>query len=168
MDQSIASLSTEQAQRALMTLYDLLPRDFWEGGKRPSTAEIEATAEELQENAPADVKPLVDALLAEGDSEEKGEAAKVLLGVFYDQDPLRSFVEQAMEQAKQPHMAPIPLIVGAVIVLLSGVDIKWGNFRLKTGITENVQALVDGVKSLAERLPKEVVDRVFEKFGFDG
>ena len=33
MEQSIASLSPEQAQRALMIFYDLLPDGFWEGGQ---------------------------------------------------------------------------------------------------------------------------------------
>ena len=44
MEQSIASLSPEQAQRALMIFFDLLPADSWEGGTRPSAAKLEATA----------------------------------------------------------------------------------------------------------------------------
>ena len=163
MEQAIASLSPEQAQRALMIFYDLLPDDFWEGGQKPSAAEIGATAEELQEEAPADVKPLVDAMLTEGGEVEKGEAAKVLLGLFYEQDSLRSFVEQAVEQAQQPHMSPIPLIIGAVVVLLSGVRFKAGRkgVELNIGVTGNVKSLVDGIKSLADKLPTEVLKKIF-------
>jgi hypothetical protein len=163
MDQSITSLSPEQAQRALMIFYDLLPDHFWEGGQKPSAAEIGATAEELQENAPPDIKPLVDVLLAEDGEVEKGEAAKILLDIFYNQDSLRSLVAQATEQARQPHMAPIPLIVGAVVVLLSGVRVKVGQkgVEVHVGITENVQSLVAGVKSLAEKLPSEVLKKIF-------
>lgn len=163
MEQTIATLSPEQAQHALMIFYDLLPDDFWEGGQKPSTAEIGATAEELQEEAPADVKPLVDAMLAEGGEVEKGEAAKVLLGLFYEQDSLRGFVEQATEQAQQPHMSPIPFIIGAVVVLLSGVRFKAGRkgVELNIGVTGNVKSLVDGIKSLADKLPTEVLKKIF-------
>lgn len=155
MEQSISSLSPEQAQRALMIFYDLLPDDFWEGGKKPSAVKLKYTAEKLQDEAPADVRPVVDVLLAEGGEAEKGEAAKAVLSIFYEQESLRGFVEQATEQAQQPHMAPIPLIIGAVIVILAALPKKVDR---KKGIYEGGQlreaaALVKEFAQFAAKLP---------------
>lgn len=166
MEQSIASLSPEQAQHALMIFYDLLPDDLWEGGKRPSAAELKFTAEQLQEDAPDDARPVVNALLDEGSEAGKGEAAKTVLGMLYEQESLRGFVEQAAQQAKQPHLAPIPLIIGAVIVLLAGVRVRVGpkGVDVQIAIPENVKAIVDGVKSLSKNLPDDVLQAIVKKF----
>lgn len=158
MEQSIASLSPEQAQRALMIFFDALPADAWEGGAKPSAAKLESAAEKLQEAAPADVRPAVDALLAGGGEEEKGEVAKAVLGTFYEREELRGLVEQAAEQARQPHMAPLPLIIGAVIVLLAAlpteVDLKAK--KVKFGHLRDVAGLVRGFAEFAGKLPADV------------
>ncbi len=158
MEQSITSLSPEQAQRALMVFYDLLPADFWEGGTKPSAAKLESTAERLQEGAPDEVRPVVDTLLAEGNEEEKGEMAKAVLATFYEQDELRVFVEQAARQARQPHMAPIPLIVGAVIVLLAALpkDVDLKEKKWKFGHLRDAAALVKELAQFAGKLPADV------------
>lgn len=163
MEQLISSLSPEQSQRALMIFYDLLPADFWEDGVKPSAARLEATAERLQEDATDDVRPVVDVLLAEGSEEEKGEAAKAVLGMFYEQEELRGFVEQAAEQAKQPHMAPIPLIIGAVIIFLGAVpkEIKWKG----GGIKWDVAGLMNGLANLVSKLPSEFKKRLTQGGG---
>jgi hypothetical protein len=157
MEQSIASLSPEQAQRALMIFYDLLPGDFWEGGTKPSAAKLESTAERLLDDAPEDVQSVVDVLLAEGGEEEKGEAAKAVLSIFYEQDELRGFVEQATQQAQQPHMAPIPLIIGAVIVILAAlpkeVDKKKGKWKF--GHLRDAAALMKEFATFVGKLPAE-------------
>ena len=163
MEQSIESLSLEQAQRALMIFYDLLPSDFWEGGAKPSAAEIEATAEELQDEATENVRPVVDALLAKGREEERGGAAKAVLNMFYEQESLRGFVEQAARQAQQAHMAPIPAIIGAVIVLLAGVRVRVGpnGVDVQIAIPENVTAIMSGISDLTKHLPKSVFEALF-------
>lgn len=162
MNQSIASLSPEQSQRALMIFYDLLPADIWEGGRKPSAVRLESVAEKLQEEAPEDVQPVVDTLLAEGSEEEKGEVAKALLATFYEQDELRGYVEQAAQQARQPHMAPIPLLIGSVIILLAAlpkeVDLKEG--KLKFGHLQDLAALVKELAAFAGNLPADVLKRL--------
>lgn len=154
MEQSIASLSPEQAQHALMIFYDLLPDELWEGGKKPSSAELEFTAEQLQEGAPEDARPIVNVLLAEGREEGKGETAKALLNMFHSQELLRGFVEQAVQQAQQPHLAPIPLIIGAVIIILAVVpkEIKGKDWHIKWW---NPKALVDGLSTFVQKLPPD-------------
>lgn len=158
MEQSIASLSPEQAQRALMIFYDLVPGDFWEGGKKPSAVKLKYTAEKLQDDAPEDVRPVVNTLLAEGGEEEKGAAAKAVLSICYEQESLRGFVEQATEQAQQPHMAPIPLIIGAVIVILAAlpkeVDKKKGT--VKFGHLREAAVLMKEFAQFAAKLPSDV------------
>jgi hypothetical protein len=158
MEQSIAALSPEQAQRALMIFYDLLPDEFWEGEHKPSAAEIEATAEELQEEAAGDMQPVVDAMLTEGGEAEKGEAAKAVLDMFYEQESLRGFVEQATAQAQQPHMAPIPLIVGAVIVILAALpkEIDRKKKSYKFGHLRDAAALMKEFAQFAGKLPAEI------------
>lgn len=158
MEQSIASLSPEQAQRALMNFYDLLPADFWEGGSKPSAAKLESAAEQVQEEASEDVRPVVDGLLAEGNEEEKGEVAKAVLAAFHEREELRGFVEQAARQAQQPHMAPIPLIVGAVIVLLAALpkDVDLKGKKWKFGHLRDAAALVKELAEFAGKLPSEV------------
>jgi hypothetical protein len=161
MEQVITQLSPEQAQRALMIFYDLLPGDFWEGGVKPSVAKLEATAEQLQEDAPDDVRPVVEAMLAEGSEEEKGEAAKAVLGMFYEQEELRGYVEQATEQAQQPHMAPIPLIIGAVIIFLGAVpkEIKWKG----GGIKWDVAGLMNGLANFVGKLPAKFLEQITQR-----
>jgi hypothetical protein len=158
MEQSITSLSPEQAQRALIIFYDILPDDLWEGGTKPSAAKLESAAERLQEDAPDDVRPVVDTLLAEGNEGEKGEVAKAVLATFYEQDELRVFVEQATQQAQQPHMAPIPLIVGAVIVLLAALpkDVDLKEKKWKFGHLRDAAALVKELAQFAGKLPADV------------
>jgi hypothetical protein len=159
MEQSIASLSPEQAQHAVMIFYDLVPDDFWEDGKKPSAAKIKYTAEQLQEEASDDVQPFINALLAEGGEEGKGETSKVLLGIFHEQESLRSFVEQAAEQARQPHMMPIPLIIGAVLVILAALpkEIDWKKKQLKFGHLKELAEVIS-------KLPKSLYDQ-FQRGG---
>jgi hypothetical protein len=162
MEQSIAALSPEQAQRALMIFYDLLPGELWEGGTKPSAAKLESTAEQLQEDAPEDVRPVVDALLAEGGEEDKGEAAKAVLSMFHEQENLRGFVEQATAQAQQPHMAPIPLIVGAVIVILAALpkEVDWKKGRAGFGHLQDAAALIKEFGKFVGKLPSDVWERI--------
>lgn len=167
MEQAIALLSPEQAQHALMIFYDLLPGEFWEGGAKPSAVKIESTVEQLQDEASEDMRPVVDALLAEGGEEEKGEAAKAVLSMFYEQQSLREFVDQAAQQAKEPHLAPIPLIVGAVIVILAALpkemDLKKGQYKF--GHFEDLAALMKEFAEFAGKLPAKFYELLLKGNG---
>jgi hypothetical protein len=115
---SINELTPDQRQRALMLFYDLVPAEFWEGGVKPPLAEIEAFAEELQDAAPQDIKPVIGGLRDPGSETLKGETANVILEEFSRQEALRPYVDQAVAKALEPHMAPLPVIIGAVILVL--------------------------------------------------
>jgi hypothetical protein len=158
MEQSIASLSPEQAQRALLIFFDILPGDIWEEGGKPSASKLESAAERVQEEATDEVRPVVEAMLAEGNEGVKGEAAKAVLNEFYEREELRGYVEQAAQQAQQPHMSPIPLIIGAVIVLLAAIpkDVDFKQKRWKLGHLRDAAALVKALAEFAGKLPAEV------------
>jgi hypothetical protein len=167
MEPTIASLSPDQAQRAVMIFCDLVPADFWEGGARPSPAKIELTVEKFEDNAPPAARPIVEALSTDGTDEQKGEIAKALLNTFHEQESLSGFVEQAIEQAQQPHMSPLPLIVGAVtLVLLSGIRLKAGGgqgVQLEVAVTDNIKALTGGIASIVKQIPKATLEKLFPK-----
>jgi hypothetical protein len=158
MEQSIASLSPQQAQRALLIFYDLLPADLWEGSKKPSAAKIESTVEKLQEEMTEDVRPVVQALLNAGGEGEKGGAAKAVLNMFYEKQSLRGFVEQAVRQAQQPHMSPIPLMFGEVAILLAAMpkDVDQANGQWKSGHLRDAAALMREFSQFTSTLPADI------------
>ncbi|HKO44947.1 MAG TPA: hypothetical protein VJU84_16840 [Pyrinomonadaceae bacterium] len=166
MESTIASLSPDQAQRAIMIFCDLVPTSFWEGGARPSPAKIERTVEKLEDNAPPEARPIVEALSG-GTEEQKGEIAKALLNTFHEQETLSGFVDQAVEQAQQPHLSPLPLIVGALtLVLLSGVRLKAGGgkgVQLEIAVTDNIKALTGGIETIVKQIPKATLGKLFPK-----
>jgi hypothetical protein len=114
----IESLSSKQAISAIRSLYDLLPPSLWEGGKKPAAARVENVAARLQEEAPPDLKPAIEALLTAGDSAEAGQVAKLLLDRFAGSATFRPFVEQAMTVAEAPAMAFDPVTGGFILAML--------------------------------------------------
>lgn len=159
MEQSIATLSAEQAQQALMIFYDLLPDELWEGGAKPSPVKIESTVERLEDEAPESIRPVVAALVGEGGEEKKGEAAKAVLGMFYEQESLRELVERAAQQSKNPHLAPLPQVIGGMIVLLACLPkdmiSKHGPYKLRQ--LQEAGALMQEFTAFVGRLPKKFV-----------
>lgn len=168
MDSSINSLTPVQAQRALMIFSELLPDDLWEGGSKPSTARIEMTAETIQDDALPETQPLVNALTAEGNDEEKGAVAKALLTAFREDESLAGFVDEAVTKAQQPHMAPLPIIVGAVaIILISGIRFekdKQGRTQFKFDGVASVKGLSNGIATIAKHLPKPALEKYLSRF----
>src|SRR4051812_38102251 len=64
MQPGIDALTDEQAVRALRLFYDLTPAEIWEGGRKPSTERMRTVTAALREEAPADIRPVLEALLA--------------------------------------------------------------------------------------------------------
>ncbi len=158
MVEKIAAMTPEQADRALLLFYDLLPRDSWEAGNKPSEGRIEDLADKLQENAPAEIQSFLDSLRAAEDEATTGEVAKVLLGQFAQVDSLRPHVEQAVARSEEPHMALDPLTLGAcVIVLLAAMSFKITitvkGDTSKIEIMSRVPELVHELVGVVEKLP---------------
>ena len=77
MDQRIEGLSPQAAQQAVRELFDLLPRDLFEGGK-PTIVDLDDLAKEARDAAPADVGPFMDAMLVEKETEGRGAVARIV------------------------------------------------------------------------------------------
>lgn len=157
MDDKITSMTTEQALRAILLFYDLLPHEMWEDQTRPSLARMEALSDRLEESAPNEIKPVINSLLAEGNLDSKGELAKVLLHTFSQQDALRPYVEQAVAHSAEPHMEPALMGIGIVLLGLALLshDVDWGELH----ITSHVPELVEKLTGLVKALPSELLRR---------
>ena len=160
MKERIERLTPEQAERALLLFYDLLPREGWEGGNKPTQARMEDLADKLQDNAPADIQSFLGSLRT-GDGEAgTGEVAKILLQQFAEMDSLRPYVEQAAARSEEPHMALDPFTLGAcVIVLLAAMSSKTKITIKKDGSTVveregGAPKLVRELAGVVEKLPE--------------
>jgi hypothetical protein len=155
----IAALTPEQAKRALLLFYDMLPRENWESGNKPGEARIEDLADKLQENAPAEIQSFLGSLRTGDDETTTGEVAKILLQQFARIDPLRPYVEQAAARSEEPHMALDPLTLGAfTIVLLAAMSSK-AKISVKDGgvdveYTGGAPKLVRELGGVVEKLPE--------------
>ena len=145
MIDQIFSLSSEQAQRALLYFYDILPNEVWEGEK-PSKGDIEALAEEILEVLPVDLQTHLTEVMQK--DTHRGEVAKFLLQNFAQHYQLKPYVEQALKQAQEPHMAPLPYIIGALIIVLALIpkEIKKGDLYIKFGHLEDAAEFVKSIK----------------------
>jgi hypothetical protein len=153
MIQQISELTTDQAQRALLLFYSMLSDNFWDGEARPTDMDIEDLAIDLQNNAPEEVQVLLTKILLDDDKGGKAEISKIILQSFYQQEPLNRYVEDAVIRATEPQMCPIPLIIGATIVVLAAIpteihrDEKSGQWDVKF---RNLETISDSVTKLTE------------------
>jgi hypothetical protein len=150
----IDALTPEQAQRALLLFFDTTCEE------KPPVAEIKGWADELEQEAPADVRPLLKELQERGNDAIKGEAARYLLKVFGEQEPFAPTVEEAVRRALEPRMVPIPLVIGAYIVVMAAwsadIDLEIpGKLRLK--YKSKAPKLIAGIAKLAKAIPRKVL-----------
>ena len=128
MNEQISALTSEQAQKTLLIFYDLVPNSMWANGMKLSPRDVEAMADEIQEEAPADVQSMLNVLLSGKDSEIKRIASKNLLREFYEYRDLQPYIQEAMSRAKEPTMAPIPLLIGAYIIAMAAMSFSGSTF----------------------------------------
>ena len=158
MKERIAALTPEQAERALLLFYDLLPREGWESGNKPTEARIEVLADKLQDNAPADIQSFLGSLRTGDDEATTGEVAKILLQQFAQIDSLSPYVEQAAARSEEPHMALDPLTLGACVIVMLAAMSSETKISVKDGelgfqYTGGAPKLVRELKEVVEKLP---------------
>src|SRR5690242_1685751 len=122
MDEQIETLSAEQAQRALLLFYDLLPGTMWEDGQKPSAADIDAWADELQHETSQEARNFVETLQASENATLRAEPAKKLLAYFAQYPPFVPYIEQAVARTREPHMMPIPALIAPLITFLTSMQ----------------------------------------------
>lgn len=166
MNGQIASLSSEQAQRAVLAFYDLMPGEIWKDGTKPSVARLETLAGRLQEHAPDEIQTVLKALRGEGDLELKGEVAIFLLESFAQHESLRPYVEQALLKIAQPHMAIDPVSIGIIVTLLaafsSTIHFKGTSKDKKIEIILDGKApeLIEAFTGFVKVLPKKILEKL--------
>lgn len=168
MPASIADLTPEQAQAALLKFHELLPPAIW-GGAKPSWVALEGLAEDLVAEAESDddaeLAREIDAVrrAAAADSARRGELARALLARIEPIEPLRPYLDQAIETALVPKMVPIPLVIGAVMLAVAvmpkvtsttGEDAKT---TIEIDPTGNLVRLIDALRAFVKEIPKELV-----------
>jgi hypothetical protein len=163
MKESICSLSPEQAQRALLIFYESLPGELWQGPK-PSWPDIEAVAENLQDEAPGDLKGLIAGILKGPSANDRGELAKILLNEFAQCQPFRAYVEAAVQSGSEPQMAPVPLIILAAFVVFPvlpriAYDNREGRLKIVWDPSGNLNKTIHSLTELAKSLPSELLSR---------
>lgn len=164
MDQSISlneqidSMTTEQAQQAILKFYELMPMK-----KKPTTVGIEARVEQLQENAPDDMQPLLTRLAIgneNADVELRGTLAKALLHTFNspDYELFHQSVHDAVEDALKPDMSVILTSVGAYLIAMAliptkvqiskeqgkwSVDMEFDNLKQFATLSDNLKTMLN-------------------------
>jgi hypothetical protein len=141
----IANLTPEQAQHALLNLFDLLPEGWWQDGK-PTPYDVKELAGQV---------PEFTAALESRDDAARGEVARELLRRFAGFDAARPLVDEAIEKSLAPHLVPLPLLILPLLIVLSGVEIKTpsGATLLRIGVPGSGAELVKAFGELASKLP---------------
>ena len=158
MDQAgIDALSDEVAQRALLEFWDRAPSSLWPDG-RPSNAEAETMVEEVGLEADGDVERFRAEVVDSANEPLRGAAARAILTELNAIPELEDVVGESVSAAEEAHLAPIPLIIGAVVFLMASYK--------KIVIKRNTAASADGATStsteigIETREPKEVIEAV--------
>jgi hypothetical protein len=151
LSQQISDLSQNQAQRAVLNLYELLPDNLWIDSAKWPLEDMEIRAALLQNRSPESAQPLLSGLIEPGNEQLKAEMAKALLLELASADVTATYVRSAVEAAQEPDMFIIPLLIGAVIVFLALVPtkIETKNFTYEAKNLEQVAKIADSLATIA-------------------
>ena len=141
----IANLTPEQAQRSLLNLFELLPEGWWQDGK-PTPFDIKELAGEAPEYIAA---------LENQDEAARGELAREILRRFAEVDAARPLVDEAIGKSLAARLAPLPLLIVPMLIVLMGVEINTpsGTSLLRIGTPGSGADLVKSLAQFARALP---------------
>jgi hypothetical protein len=75
----IGGLTSEQAQQAVLNLYDELPDELWLNQSKWDLEDFPVRAEQLEFSSPASLRPALQEVIGPGNDALKGELAKAVL-----------------------------------------------------------------------------------------
>lgn len=179
MQEAIERLSDQQAVRAVRFFYDLSSPEIWEGGHKPSEERVKTIAAGLKEEAPADLQPIVAALLGdaqEGDPVARAAICRTLLDQLSQSPRLKPYVDQAVAKAQETHMAIDPVTGAFIITLLlasTKVETKPDGSKVWVpggGIADVISALrlpelLAKLPAVLNALPTGALNRLMAKVG---
>ena len=113
-------LTDEQAIRAVRLFYDFSTPDLWENKQKPSPEFVKMVAAALVKQAPADMRPVAEALAADQPIQltARAEVCRLLLSRLHDSPEFQPVVDRAIDDAKRPHMAIDPITGGFILAML--------------------------------------------------
>jgi hypothetical protein len=149
----ISELTAEQAQQAVVNLYDELPDELWLNQSKWDLEDFPVRAEQLEFSSPASLRPALQEVLGSGNDELKGQLAKAVLVEFASLDETSQYVRSAVQAACEPDMIAPLLIIGAVLIILAVLPtkIQTKNFTVEFG---NMQSVGELTKSLSDIMDK--------------
>ncbi len=150
----IEALSDDVAQRALLEFWDRAPSTLWAGG-RPSNAEAEMVVGEVGLEADGNVERFRAAVVEGANEPLRGAAARAILGELEAIPELQDAVNDSITAAEEAHLAPIPLIIGAIVFLMARLEFKRSTSTSADGATATSTEF-----NLETRDPKEVIEGV--------
>ena len=146
-DQRIKALSNDTAQRAVLELWDRLPDEVFEGGRKPSFPELTAIADEVSDETTGEAEALRARLLDDPSEVLRAEVARLILREFAQVEAVQPLVDDAISMAEKPHLAPIAVVLGAVLLVLTTIK-KVDHKRTETSapdgtVTRQTQWLIE-------------------------
>jgi hypothetical protein len=153
LSQQISDLSPDQAQQAVLNLYELLPDELWIDSTKWPLEDMEIRAALLQNRSPESAQPLLSGLIEPGNEQLKAEMSKALLLELASADVTATYVRSAVEAAQEPDMFIIPLLIGAVIVFLALVPtkIETKNFTYEAKNMEQIAKIADSLATIVSK-----------------
>ena len=153
MKEKISLLTDEQAQRALLRFYELMPEALWQGSKF-TYGDLEFWQEEIESAATPEIQNFLRAVEDESDPSARAEIARLLLAQMEGHESFQSYLEQAVEEARVPHMSPIPEIIIAATIVLAAMpkEIEFTNsagnpVRIKLGQLDSAAEFIKSIGS---------------------
>jgi hypothetical protein len=154
LNDQIGELTPEQAQQAVVNLYDELPDELWLNQSKWDLEDFPVRAEQLQFASPASVRPALEEVMGPGNDGLKGELAKAVLIEFASLEETPEYVRSAVRAAREPDMIVPLLIIGAVLIVLAVLPtkIKTKNLDIEFGNVQSVAELAKGVSDIMDKL----------------
>jgi len=174
MQDSIRQLSDRQAPLAVRFFYELSPPEVWEGGRKPGPERVRTVVEAVRDQAPGAIQPVVDALADDSDSagaEARAAICRDLLQGLSEQPELKPLVEQAVNKAREVHMAIDPATgIFLIALLIASADIDKDGWHPGAGIARIISALnpaemLNRLPAVIKALPAEVISKLLGKSG---
>ena len=144
----ITNLTPEQAQHAIVNLFELLPEPCWQGGK-PTPSDVKDLAGEAPQYLVA---------LEQQDDATRGEIAREVLRRFACIEAACPLVDQAIEKSLQPRLVPLPLLILPLLIVLQGIQISTpsGKALVQIGVPGSGADLVKSLAEFAKQVPSGV------------
>lgn len=154
LSDQIGELTSEQAQQAVVNLYDELPDELWLNQSKWDLEDFPVRAEQLEFSSPTSLRPALQEVMGPGNDELKGELAKIVLVEFASLDETSEYVRSAVRAAREPDMIVPLLIIGAVLIVLAVLPtkVKTKNFTVEFGNLQSVAELTKGLSDIMDKL----------------